>query len=416
MDSTIASYQNVLERLQFTILDFSQDFRTIYAKSTKSNTVHLINTHLLKYFAKDISKAKYSDEFSYKVAENTEEFYQYKNKGLLPRDFYDYHKIPLKIINHSSFSVTSIKRKLFIVPFIFEMGGKADEPHLVDGFIYADKVEKGETLDQALKRILSTELKISKDYIRAAVAEEVDFAFDREGKLTPRLHVILFIKQKEVLTERSIAKKVVNAYENASTKAKEIVSPDNQNDKADEEFIKNLYADMEKLSIITDLSVERKEDLLRLVKESLGDTKQMTLSDVGTNLAFAVPRVIIDTAQDYNVAPEQVFQSIARAIPGFEYVNSQRFFLNGVEKSFEELSRFDNYETIIDATVLGEPFYLRMYQVEWETFIEKINEIASPKLGFTLVNISDKIRATWIPVRNDLLSPQNIEFLRKYIS
>jgi ABC-type multidrug transport system fused ATPase/permease subunit len=40
---------------------------------------------------------------------------------MLPRDFYAYYKNPLKVINHSIFPVQNIKRKVFVMPFIFDI-------------------------------------------------------------------------------------------------------------------------------------------------------------------------------------------------------------------------------------------------------------------------------------------------------
>jgi hypothetical protein len=458
MDNTLSSYQIVLEKLQFSLLDYSSDLRTIYAKSTKSNTVHIINNHLIKYYAKRLDKARYSEEFSYKVAENTEEFYLFRRKGLLPRDFYHYYKVPLKIINHSSFSITSLKRKVFLLPFVFNLDGNPEEPHLVNGAIYADKVEKGETVDQALKRIVSKELKISQDYVRAGIAESVDYDVDNEGKLIPRLNILMFIRKdgqknpqnnapaksknnekkgKEGQTiatrnqrpEVSVAERVIEVAERIdqrrieleeeradvpSITTTEALVPND--DRVNDEFLMQLHADMEKLSIITDLSVERKEDLLRLVKDSANDTKENTLTDIAMNLRLSLPLVEIDTIHEYKYDIQEFMDDIQRTVPGFSYQNlSARYYVDGIEKTYEELTWNDDYDVVIDALIIGDNFYCKTDRYDWDFFFGKINEITAPKLGYRFVKISDGEVMLWLPIRNDMNTPENVLFVRQYM-
>lgn len=56
-----------------------------------------------------------------------------------------------------------------------------------------DKIRQGETLDTTLKRILSEELKIAHDYLGAFVSDEVEFDRDRDGIITPRLVVWVYV-------------------------------------------------------------------------------------------------------------------------------------------------------------------------------------------------------------------------------
>ena len=55
-----------------------------------------------------------------------------------------------------------------------------------------DKVRKGENLDTALKRVLKEELQVADDYVGAKIWG-IEFDRDREGRLTPRLKINIFV-------------------------------------------------------------------------------------------------------------------------------------------------------------------------------------------------------------------------------
>ena len=56
-----------------------------------------------------------------------------------------------------------------------------------------DKIRPGEDLNKAILRILREELKIADDYIAAHVIEYVEFDRDKEGVITPRLIVEVYV-------------------------------------------------------------------------------------------------------------------------------------------------------------------------------------------------------------------------------
>lgn len=55
-----------------------------------------------------------------------------------------------------------------------------------------DKVRSGEDLDTALKRVLSEELRVAGDYVGARIWG-IEFDRDRDGILTPRLKINVFV-------------------------------------------------------------------------------------------------------------------------------------------------------------------------------------------------------------------------------
>ncbi len=60
---------------------------------------------------------------------------------------------------------------------------------------FADKVRPGETLQKTLLRIVKDELKVAPDFEGARVRETIEFDKDKEGILTPRLTVLIFLKE-----------------------------------------------------------------------------------------------------------------------------------------------------------------------------------------------------------------------------
>jgi alpha-N-acetylglucosamine transferase len=70
--------------------------------------------------------------------------------------------------------------------------------------IYMDKIRKDETLEDTLERILQ-ELGIAETFIRARVFGDIEFDRDKDGILTPRLLVQVFVDKIEK-NEEIIAK------------------------------------------------------------------------------------------------------------------------------------------------------------------------------------------------------------------
>ncbi len=172
-----------------------------YGKARNDGSIHILNPYLVNFLIKN---KDYDDspELAYKIADSVEDYVVRDDAGILPRDFYKFYKKPHKIINYSTFDIHSIDRKVFFHPFVYELSDPfTDLNKLPGGGGLADKVRRGETLDQAIRRVLSDELKLADDYIGAFVQNLVEFDRDRENKLTPRLLVSIFINKGSVSDE-----------------------------------------------------------------------------------------------------------------------------------------------------------------------------------------------------------------------
>ena len=169
-----------------------------FAQSTVDGSIHFVNGHLMKYFVEQ-NQFEQTGEFSYKVADNLEKFVSLGDVGLIPLDFYQYYKKPLKIINHSGFDLESPGRKVFIKPYIFQLNNLKQGFYTIASetspLLAMDKIRPGETLDASLKRIISVDLKIASDYLGAIVHKDVEFDRDRDGVLTPRLVVNVYLEK-----------------------------------------------------------------------------------------------------------------------------------------------------------------------------------------------------------------------------
>ncbi len=197
--------QTVFEERQLKpIFDLSKtDLGCLYVLNDKGE-VHLLNPSMIMHCI-DLNTTDVTEEFSYKVADTIQEFVSKIDVGLIPADFYKYYKRSLKIIDYSDFGIGNPGRKVFIKPYIFELGdyntGFVKLSSEKGGLIFMDKIREGETLDIALRRILQDHLKIATDYIGAVVMKELEFDKDKNNLLTPRLVVKVFL-QNENLTEK----------------------------------------------------------------------------------------------------------------------------------------------------------------------------------------------------------------------
>jgi len=186
------------------------DSLVFYAQSNKDSNIHVINSYLLEYFLNFGIEEKETPEFSYRVAPNLSRFIPMYDSGIVPAFFYDYYRRSTKIINHSGFNIRNPGRKVFVKPFIFELDEKKQTFDLVAAeeaaLHYADKIRRGEAVDDTIKRILR-DLKIADDYIGARVDRAIEFDRDKEGILTPRLKVLIYIERLNPEVKESIKAK-----------------------------------------------------------------------------------------------------------------------------------------------------------------------------------------------------------------
>jgi len=188
-----------LRDLDLRPLFLTQQTKDLYALSA-TDTVHFVNPHLFNYILRIDPPEIDKRELSYTVAPNIDRFSVLYDRELIPKNFYLYYRKPFKIINYSNFDINNVRRKVFIEPYVFELDAFGTEPFMrqnSDGrrVLYMDKIRKGETLQGALQRIVKTELKIADDFIGAIVHPRVSFDLDRDGIVTPRLIVSVFVQE-----------------------------------------------------------------------------------------------------------------------------------------------------------------------------------------------------------------------------
>lgn len=190
---------------------FYLNYASLYFVQALDGSIHIINVGLLDFLVTHRGNSD-TQELHYKVAPNLQRFVAMFDEGLIPDNFYEYYQKSTKIINHSGFDIKNINRKVFIQPFIFELNNVKQGFYKLasegSSLLYADKVRPGETLDISIKRILR-ELQIAHDYIGAVIENYVEFDRDKEGKLTPRLRIHIFVEtierneQIETLSQRT---------------------------------------------------------------------------------------------------------------------------------------------------------------------------------------------------------------------
>ncbi len=178
-----------------------------YALSESDGKVHFVNDNLVYHLLRlELPTKIQTSELSYPVAESVEDFVTKYDVDLIPKHFYQYYGKSLKIINYSGFNIDNPGRKVFIKPYILELSDTKQRFFKIAwdqaSLLHLDKIRKGESLDDAIRRILGEELKVARDYIGAAVARVVEYDLDMENKLTPRLVVRIFIEKAQMTEEQ----------------------------------------------------------------------------------------------------------------------------------------------------------------------------------------------------------------------
>lgn len=204
--------KGVVESFGFTPVFYIQGTKVVYASSSQDGEIHILNNHLVDYFTEPGAIKENSGELSYPVAPDLKTFVALVDRELVPEKFYEYYKRSVKIFNHSGFNIKNPGRKVFVKPYIFEFDNEKQGFYKIakDGssVIRMDKILKGETLDDTIKRVLR-DLNIGDDYLKAKVLEEIEFDRDKEGRLTPRLLVMVYMERianKEEFTRKAAQK------------------------------------------------------------------------------------------------------------------------------------------------------------------------------------------------------------------
>lgn len=187
-----------------------------YAQSSADQSIHLLNSFLFEFFNKLGIEEDPTPEFSYKVAPNLLRFISMYDSGLIPKKFYDYYGKTTKIINQSGFNLDNPGRKIFVKPFIFELEDSRQEFYTIAGegsaLLYCDKIRPGETLDITIKRLL-IDLKLAEDYIGARVHPNIEFDRDKEGIITPRILVSIYLEKLSPEIKESIKQRAQRTWQ-----------------------------------------------------------------------------------------------------------------------------------------------------------------------------------------------------------
>ena len=169
-------------------------YQPYYAESKTDGSIHILNDTMLAYVSKKENQAL-SEEFSYKVAGSMQDFARKHDLALIPTSFYQNYGIPTKIINETYFDAFHIGRKVFIDPYVWDFDDEHDYRYYKNvetGRHLMDKVRSGENLDDAIRRTIKEELKVADDYVGARIWG-IEFDRDRDGILTPRLKINVFV-------------------------------------------------------------------------------------------------------------------------------------------------------------------------------------------------------------------------------
>lgn len=186
------------------------DSYNYYAISKEDNSVHFINDNLLYHLVVIENEDLKTNEFSYKVANDIEDFVRKYDFGLIPTNFYEYFNKPFKILNFSGFDIENPGRKVFVKPYILEFDSDKSEFFKIawdeSALLFMDKIRHGETLNETILRILREELKVSENYVGATVSRIVEYDLDKRDILTPRLIVRIFVEKAQLTVEQKAKK------------------------------------------------------------------------------------------------------------------------------------------------------------------------------------------------------------------
>jgi hypothetical protein len=175
-------------------------YQPFYAESKLDGSIHILNDKMLAYVSKKDNQ-RLSQEFSYKVADSMQDFARKYDLALVPTSFYQSYGLPTKIINETYFDAFHINRKVFIDPYVWDFDDEHDYrfyKNVETGMHLMDKVRSGENLDDAIRRTLKEELKVADNYVGARIWG-IEFDRDKEGILTPRLKISVYVNG---MTER----------------------------------------------------------------------------------------------------------------------------------------------------------------------------------------------------------------------
>ena len=180
----------------FTLFTGNKD--VIYAQIKGHKEVHILNPFIIEYYKVYGYDEDNIQEFNYEVSPDRASFAALFDAGLIPVNFYERYRRVSKIRNYSHINITNPKRKIFVKPLILELSNRTKKFYIKGSdkgsMVLMDKIRQGETLHDTLVRFLK-ENDLADDYIGAIVQRDIEFDRDREGRLTPRITVLVYTEK-----------------------------------------------------------------------------------------------------------------------------------------------------------------------------------------------------------------------------
>ena len=166
-----------------------------FARNKKDGTIHLINRHLLDYFANDKGEITKQSGFSMKVAEDIGKFIALFDRGLIPTSFYPSYHGDTHIINMSGFDIDNFEDNLYVTTLFFEIDtANQDFQQIMGAHERLDTVKKHGDLKSYIKRLLES-LKIKKRLIAIKISGDVNYVKTAKTKLIPRVTISVFLDE-----------------------------------------------------------------------------------------------------------------------------------------------------------------------------------------------------------------------------
>jgi len=168
----------------------------IYARKKDQKEIFIVNPHIIEYYKAYGYDNDNAPELSYIVAPDITKFAPLFDVGLIPIFFYEGYGKKDKIYNYSYFDIDKPDKKIFVKPLVFELEDRSGKFYIKAGdkgsMLIMDKIRPGEQLHDTIMRFLK-EQNLADDYVGAIVSRDIEFDRDREGRLTPRIIVLVYV-------------------------------------------------------------------------------------------------------------------------------------------------------------------------------------------------------------------------------
>jgi len=161
-----------------------------FAKKAKDDSVYQINSHLLLHLAENAAAPFKEKDFYKKVAPDLGHFIALYDKGMVQGNFYSKTG---KIVNQSGFNVNRLKRSVFVRPVFFRYSPEKQSFVQISRTLdRRDSLAPGTSVRAYATSVLD-QLKIQGKYTATKVTRNIGYEKNLQGKLTPRLNVVIFV-------------------------------------------------------------------------------------------------------------------------------------------------------------------------------------------------------------------------------